>query len=139
MKNDQFIDAVQTIGIVTIAIVLSYVVVRLEGMLSRSAEVAVAKAIAAVHPHQGDPSGRPFLAIGGASAVLGHDRMMVKSKRPHAGGFCAGQRKGAPRRAGGRARSRKLKKGPAPGCGQARSYPAHWGILRAGCVTIFRG
>jgi hypothetical protein len=50
MKNDQFIDAVQTIGIVTIAIVLSYVVVRLEGMLSRSAEVGVAKAIAAVHP-----------------------------------------------------------------------------------------
>jgi hypothetical protein len=38
MKNDQFIDAVQTVGIVTIAIVLSYVVVRFEGMLSRSAD-----------------------------------------------------------------------------------------------------
>jgi hypothetical protein len=38
MKDDQFIDAVQTIGIVTIAIVLSYVVVRLEGTLSRSAD-----------------------------------------------------------------------------------------------------
>jgi hypothetical protein len=38
MKYDQFIDAVQTIGIVTIAIVLSYVVVRLEGTLSRSAD-----------------------------------------------------------------------------------------------------
>ncbi len=38
MKNDQFLDAVQTISIVTIAIVLSYVVVRLEGMLSRSAD-----------------------------------------------------------------------------------------------------
>jgi|HubBroStandDraft_5_1064220.scaffolds.fasta_scaffold60226_1 hypothetical protein len=38
MKNDQFIDAVQTIGIITIAIVLSYVVVRLEGMLNRSAD-----------------------------------------------------------------------------------------------------
>jgi hypothetical protein len=38
MKNDQFIDAAQTIGIVTIVIVLSYVVVRLEGMLSRSAD-----------------------------------------------------------------------------------------------------
>jgi hypothetical protein len=38
MKNDQFIDAVQTIGIVTIAIVLSYVVVRLEGTLNRSAD-----------------------------------------------------------------------------------------------------
>ena len=38
MKNDQFIDAVQTIGIVTIAIVLSYVVARFEGMLSRSAD-----------------------------------------------------------------------------------------------------
>jgi hypothetical protein len=38
MKNDQFIDAVQTIGIITIAIVLSYVVVRLEGTLNRSAD-----------------------------------------------------------------------------------------------------
>ena len=38
MKNDQFIDAVQTIGIITIAIVLSYVVVRLEGSLNRSAD-----------------------------------------------------------------------------------------------------
>ena len=38
MKDGQFIDAVQTIGIVTIAIVLSYVVVRLEGTLSRSAD-----------------------------------------------------------------------------------------------------
>ena len=38
MKNDQFIDAVQTIGIVTIAIVLSYFVVGLQGMLSRSAD-----------------------------------------------------------------------------------------------------
>jgi hypothetical protein len=38
MKDDQFVDAVQTIGIVTIAIVLSYVVVRLEGTLSRSAD-----------------------------------------------------------------------------------------------------
>ena len=38
MKNDQFLGAVQTISIVTIAIVLSYVVVRLEGMLSRSAD-----------------------------------------------------------------------------------------------------
>jgi hypothetical protein len=37
MKNDQFIDAVQTIGIITIAVVLSYVVVRLEGTLNRSA------------------------------------------------------------------------------------------------------
>ena len=38
MKNDQFIDAVQTIGIITIAIVLSYVVVRLEGTLNRCAD-----------------------------------------------------------------------------------------------------
>jgi hypothetical protein len=38
MKNDQFIDAVQTIAIITIAIVLSYVVVRLEGTLNRSAD-----------------------------------------------------------------------------------------------------
>ena len=38
MKNDQFIDAVQTIGIVTIAIVLSYVVVRLAQSLRRQAE-----------------------------------------------------------------------------------------------------
>ena len=38
MKNDQFIDAVQTIGIITIAIVLSYVVVRLEGTLIRAAD-----------------------------------------------------------------------------------------------------
>ena len=38
MKNDQFIDAVQTVGIVTIAIVLSYVVVRFEGMLRRLAD-----------------------------------------------------------------------------------------------------
>jgi hypothetical protein len=38
MKNDQLIDAVQTIGIVTIAIVLSYVVVVLEGTLNRCAD-----------------------------------------------------------------------------------------------------
>jgi hypothetical protein len=38
MKNDQFIDAIQTIGIITIAIVLSYVVVRLEGTLVRAAD-----------------------------------------------------------------------------------------------------
>jgi hypothetical protein len=38
MKNDQFIDAVQTIGIITIALVLSYVVVRLEGTLVRAAD-----------------------------------------------------------------------------------------------------
>ena len=38
MKDDQFIDAVLTIGIVTIAIVLSYVVVRIEGTISRSAD-----------------------------------------------------------------------------------------------------
>jgi hypothetical protein len=38
MKNDQFIDAVQTVGIVTIAIVLSYLGVRFEGMLSRLAD-----------------------------------------------------------------------------------------------------
>jgi hypothetical protein len=38
MKNDQFIDAVQTTGIISIAIVLTYVVVGLEGMLSRSAD-----------------------------------------------------------------------------------------------------
>jgi hypothetical protein len=38
MKNDQLIDAVQTVGIVTIAIVLSYVVVVLEGTLNRSAD-----------------------------------------------------------------------------------------------------
>ena len=38
MKNDQFIDAVQTTGIVTIAIVLSYVVVRLEGTIVRAAD-----------------------------------------------------------------------------------------------------
>jgi flagellar biogenesis protein FliO len=38
MKNDQLIDAVQTIGIITIAIVLSYVVVRIEGTLSRAAD-----------------------------------------------------------------------------------------------------
>jgi hypothetical protein len=38
MKNDQFIDAVQTIGIITIALVLSYVVVRLEGTLIRAAD-----------------------------------------------------------------------------------------------------
>jgi hypothetical protein len=37
MKNDQLIDAVQTVGIVTIAIVLSYVVVVLEGTLNRCA------------------------------------------------------------------------------------------------------
>jgi hypothetical protein len=100
MKNDQFIDAVQTIGIVTIAIVLSYVVVRLEEC-SVAPPKSRARKLLLPYIHQGDPSGRPFLAIGGASAVLGHDRMMVKSKRPHAGGFCAGQRKGAPRRAGG--------------------------------------
>ena len=39
MKNDQLIDAVQTIGIVTIAIVLSYVVVRVEGTLNRAADM----------------------------------------------------------------------------------------------------
>jgi hypothetical protein len=39
MKNDQFIDAVQTIGIVTIAIVLSYVVVQVEGTLNRAADM----------------------------------------------------------------------------------------------------
>jgi hypothetical protein len=38
MKNDQFIDAVQTVGIVTIAIVLSYVVVVVEGTLNRCAD-----------------------------------------------------------------------------------------------------
>jgi hypothetical protein len=38
MKNDQWIDAVQTVGIVTIAIVLSYVVVVLEGTLNRCAD-----------------------------------------------------------------------------------------------------
>ena len=38
MKNNEFIDAVQTIGIITIAIVLSYVVVRLEGTLVRAAD-----------------------------------------------------------------------------------------------------
>ena len=38
MKSDQVIDAVQTIGIITIAIVLSYVVVRLEGTLSLCAD-----------------------------------------------------------------------------------------------------
>ena len=38
MKSDQVIDAVQTIGIITIAIVLSYVVVRLEGMLNLCAD-----------------------------------------------------------------------------------------------------
>jgi hypothetical protein len=38
MKNDQLIDAVQTIGIVTIAIVLSYVVVVLEGTLNRCSD-----------------------------------------------------------------------------------------------------
>jgi hypothetical protein len=38
MKNDQFIDAVQTIGIITIALVLSYVVVRLEGTVVRAAD-----------------------------------------------------------------------------------------------------
>ena len=38
MKSDQVIDAVQTIGIITIAIVLSYVVVRLEGTLNRCAD-----------------------------------------------------------------------------------------------------
>ena len=38
MKNDQFIDAVQTVGIVTIAIVLSYVVVVLEGTLNHCAD-----------------------------------------------------------------------------------------------------
>ena len=35
MKNDQLMDAVQTVGIVTIAIVLSYVVVVLEATLNR--------------------------------------------------------------------------------------------------------
>jgi hypothetical protein len=35
MKNDQFIDAVQTVGIVTIALVLSYAVV-VEGTLNRA-------------------------------------------------------------------------------------------------------
>ena len=39
MKNDQFIDAVQTIGIITIAIVLSYVVMRIEGTITRSADM----------------------------------------------------------------------------------------------------
>ena len=39
MKNDQFIDAVQTVGIVTIAIVLSYVVMQLEGAITRSANM----------------------------------------------------------------------------------------------------
>ena len=39
MKEDQFIDAVQTIGIVTIAIVLSYVVMRIEGTITRSADM----------------------------------------------------------------------------------------------------
>ena len=91
MKNDQFIDAVQTIGIVTIAIVLSYVVVRLEECSVAPPKSRARKRLLP-YIHQGD---RPFLAIGGASAVLGHDRMTVKSKRPHAGGFCAGQRKGA--------------------------------------------
>ena len=38
MKSDQVIDAVQTIGIITIAIVLSYVVVRLEGTLNLCAD-----------------------------------------------------------------------------------------------------
>jgi CHASE1-domain containing sensor protein len=38
MKNDQFIDAVQTVGIITIALVLSYVVVRLEGTVLRAAD-----------------------------------------------------------------------------------------------------
>ena len=38
MKNDQFIDALQTVGIVTIAIVLSYVVVVLERTLNRCAD-----------------------------------------------------------------------------------------------------
>jgi hypothetical protein len=38
MKNDQLIDAIQTVGIVTIALVLSYVVVRLEGTLVRAAD-----------------------------------------------------------------------------------------------------
>ena len=38
MKNDQFIDALQTVGIVTIAIVLTYVVVRLEGTVVRAAD-----------------------------------------------------------------------------------------------------
>ena len=39
MKNDQFIDAVQTVGIVTIATVLSYVVMQLEGAITRSANM----------------------------------------------------------------------------------------------------
>jgi hypothetical protein len=38
MKNGLFIDAIQTVGIVTIAIVLSYVVVVLEGTLNRCAD-----------------------------------------------------------------------------------------------------
>jgi hypothetical protein len=38
MKNDQFIDAIQTVGIITIAIVLSYVVVVVERTLNRCAD-----------------------------------------------------------------------------------------------------
>ena len=77
MKNDQFIDAVQTIGIITIAIVLSYVVVRLEGTLNRSAD-----RLKKVLIHQDeiiqatDRIGRRIETIG---AVLGANKAAIKA------------------------------------------------------------